>query len=513
MIDSLPGRPTSLWLDTTPATTYDPLPGDVTADVCVIGAGITGLTAALLLKRAGRRVVVVEMDRVAAGVTAYTTGKVTSLHGLHYTQVRSRFGADGARTYAEANEGALALIARLVRDGDIDCDFRRKPNVVYTEDPAERDRVRDEVEAARAAGLDASYTEQTDLPWPVAGAVRVGDQAEFHARRYLLTLAGEVHGDGGAIHERTRAVSVDDGEPCRVVTDRGEVIAGDVIVATHYPMLDRGLFFARLSPERSYALACRVRGPLPQAMYLSTESPAHSVRTAPLDGEELLLVGGESHKTGQGGDTAERYRRLEAWARERFDVEEVLYRWSTQDAMPADGVPYVGLVSPVSRHVWTGTGYRKWGITNGTAAAMILADAIEGRGNPWASTFDANRFKPLAAAPTLLKENLNVGAHFVGDRLASPDGESLEDLARGEGGIVVVDGERSAAYRDEDGTVHVLSPTCTHLGCFVTWNRAERSWDCPCHGSRFDAVDGHVIQGPAVHDLERRDLEDLGRTG
>ncbi|MEA2291593.1 MAG: hypothetical protein QOF17_613 [Solirubrobacteraceae bacterium] len=506
MSDSLPGRPVSLWLDTAPATTYEPLPGDVTADVCVVGAGITGLTAALLLQRAGRTVVVVEMDRVAAGVTARTTGKLSSLHGLHYAQVRSRFGADGARAYAEANEAALALIARLVRDGDIDCDFRRKANVVYAEDPADAERVRDEVEAARAAGLDAELVEETDLPWAVAAAVRLGDQAEIHARRYLLALAGAVHGGGGAVHERTRATAIHDGEPCRVVTDRGEIAARDVVVATHYPMLDRGLFFARLSPERSYALACRVRGAPPPGMYLSTESPAHSIRSAPLDGEELLLVGGESHKTGQGGDTAERYRRLEAWARERFDVEEVLYRWSTQDAMPADGVPYVGLVSPVSRHVWTGTGYRKWGLTNGTAAAMILTDAIQGRDNPWASTFDSNRFKPLAAGPTLVKENVNVGAHFVGDRLAAPDAGSLEALAPGEGGIVAVDGDRSAAYRDEDGTVHVLSPTCTHLGCLVSWNRAERSWDCPCHGSRFDAVDGHVIQGPAVHDLERREV-------
>jgi Rieske Fe-S protein len=290
------------------------------------------------------------------------------------------------------------------------------------------------------------------------------------------------------------------------VTDRGDITARDVVVATHYPMLDRGLFFARLSPERSYVLACRVEGALPAEMYISTESAPHSIRSSPLDGEELLLVGGESHKTGQGGDTGERYRRLEAWARERFDVREVVYRWSAQDAMPADGLPYVGLVSLVSRHVWTGTGYRKWGLTNGTAAAMILADAIEGRENPWASTFDSNRFKPLAAGPTLVKENLNVGAHFVGDRLARADADSLEALEPGEGGIVVVDGDRSAAYRDEDGTVHVLSPTCTHLGCLVSWNRAERSWDCPCHGSRFDAVDGHVIQGPAVHDLERRAL-------
>lgn len=494
---------TSVWMDSAPATAYEPLPHDVEADVCVIGGGITGLTAAVLLKEAGLTVAVVEMDRIAAGVTARTTGKLSALHGLAYRQLRSRFGADGARVYAEANQAALELIARWVRDRAIDCDFRRKPNFTYAEDDAAA--IEEEVEAAGAAGLRASFTTETDLPWPVAGAVRVEDQAEFHARRYLLALADGLPGDGSAIYERTRAHSVSDGSPCRVRTDHGEVVARDVIVATHYPMLDRGLFFARLSPERSYAIAARLRGPVPQGMYISTESPAHSLRAVPYGGEELLIVVGESHKTGQGGDTAERYAQLEAWARERFDVAEVPFRWSTQDAMPADGLPYVGRVSLVSKHVWTAAGYRKWGLTNGTAGAMILADLIRDAPNPWAATFDSNRIMPLAAAPTIAKENVNVGVHFLLDRFRPPGTGSLDALAPGEGAIVSVDGERAAAYRDDDGVVHAVSPTCTHLYCHVTWNAAERSWDCPCHGSRFD-VDGRVIQGPAVDDLSRKEL-------
>jgi glycine/D-amino acid oxidase-like deaminating enzyme/nitrite reductase/ring-hydroxylating ferredoxin subunit len=484
---------TSLWMATAPATTYEPLAHDAEVDVCVIGGGITGLTAAVLLKEAGLTVAVIEIDRIAAGVTAYTTGKVTALHGLVYAQVRSRFGADGARVYAEANTAALELIA----DRAVDCDFRRKAAVTYAQDEA--GELGNEVEAAREAGLDVELGD-AGLPWSVAGAIRLGGQAEFHARRYLLALAAAIPGDGSVIHERTRALGVDDGTPCVVKTDRGEVTARDVIVATHYPMLDRGLFFARLTAERSYCIAARASGPLPQDMYLSTESPSHSIRVAPHDGDELLIVGGESHKTGQGGDTTERYERLEAWARERFEVERVVYRWSTQDCMPADGVPYVGRLSPISRHVWTGSGYRKWGLTNGTAAAMILADLVRGNENPWAATFDANRFK-LGAAPTLLKENVNVGAHFFGDRLAPPDARSVDELEPGEGGIVKIHGNKAAAYRDEDGTVHALSPICTHLYCQVKWNAAERSWDCPCHGSRFD-VDGKVIQGPAVKDLE-----------
>jgi Rieske Fe-S protein len=240
-------------------------------------------------------------------------------------------------------------------------------------------------------------------------------------------------------------------------------------------------------------------------MYLSTESPSHSLRAVPHEGGELLIVGGESHKTGQGGDTTERYERLEMWARKHFPVTAVHYRWSAQDAMPADGIPYVGKLSPVSRHLWTASGYKKWGLTNGTAAALMLSDLVLGRENPWIATFDSNRFKPLAAAPTLLKENVNVGAHFFGDRLSPPDARSLEELGPDEGAIVSVDGEKVAAYRDEAGSVHAVSPTCTHLYCQVKWNSAERSWDCPCHGSRFD-VRGRVLEGPAVDDLPAKEL-------
>jgi glycine/D-amino acid oxidase-like deaminating enzyme/nitrite reductase/ring-hydroxylating ferredoxin subunit len=505
MPPTLPGRPTSVWMDTAPHTTYAPLDAPLAVDVCVVGGGILGLLTADLLKRAGRTVALLEADRVATGVTGYTTAKVTALHGLIYDQVRSRFGADGARHYAEANDAGLALIADRVAEDGIECDFRRRPALTYAEGDGDLDPLRREVDAAREAGLDAELVHDVDLPWDVAGAVRLADQAEFHPRRFLLAVADAVSGGGSHIFERTRVTGVDDGDPCRVRADTGaEVTAGAVVIATHYPTLDRGLFFARLSAERSYALGIRARGATPQGMFLSTESPSHSVRATPYDGGELLIVGGESHKTGT-SDPVARYAALEAWARERFDVEAVEYRWSAQDAMPADGIPYVGKLSPIARRVWTAGGFKKWGITNGAAAAIMLCDAILGRENPWAATFDANRFKPVAAAPALLKEGISVGAHFFGDRLAPPDVRSLEQLAPGDGGVVKVDGDKVAAFRDDDGVVHAVSPICTHLYCQVTFNAAERSWDCPCHGSRF-ATDGSVIQGPAVSPLERREL-------
>ena len=500
----MPYKPTSVWMDTTPHTTYSPPQGTLEVDVCVAGAGILGLLTAALLKRAGQTVAVLEADRVAAGVTGYTTAKVTVLHGLIYDHVRSSFGADGARHYAEANRAGLDLIARWAADHDIDCDLRRTSAFTYAEDPGDLGQLREEVDAAREAGVAAELVDAIELPWEVAGAVRLDDQLEFHPRRFLLPVADWIAGDGSHVCERARVSAVNDGDPCRVETeDGGVVLAREVVIATHYPTLDRGGFFARLSAERSYALGLRVRGPVPRGMFLSTESPSHSVRSTPHDGGELLIVGGESHKTGTGGDTTERYARLEAWARERFDVESVEYRWSAQDAMPLDGIPYVGRLSPAARHLWTASGFKKWGMTNGAAAAIMLADAITGDPNPWMQTFDANRFKPLASGARLLKETASVGAHFFGDRLGGPDLHSLEELAPGEGALVAHDGETVAAFRDADGRVSAVSPVCTHMYCRVSWNAAERSWDCPCHGSRF-APDGTVLQGPAVEPLERK---------
>jgi glycine/D-amino acid oxidase-like deaminating enzyme/nitrite reductase/ring-hydroxylating ferredoxin subunit len=505
---ALEGKTTSLWVDTAPETDYPVLTPRLHVDVAVLGGGIAGLTTALLLKRQGATVAVVEAGRVGAGVTAYTTAKVTSLHGIQYQSVEASFGADGARAYAEANEAGLGLVAGLIDELGIDCDFRRKPAFTYAEDASDLRTIEREVEAAKRAGLPASYTEETDLPWPVAGAVRVEDQAEFHPRRYLLRLAEAIPGDGSYVFERSRAIAVSGGEPVRVSTLRGELTADDVVVATHFPFLDRGGYFARMHPERSYGLGLYLKrgATAPQGMYLSTESPSHTVRSHPTARGEIVIAGGESHKTGQGGDTAARVARLERWARERFDVRSIEYRWSTQDNMPVDGVPFIGRLAPFQKRIWVATGFMKWGLTNGSAAALILSDLIAGRSNPWADLFDSTRFKPLASAKELVKENANVGMRFVGDHLGRPDARSVESLGPGEAGIVRRGAGKVAAYRTPEGELHTVSAVCTHLGCQVKWNEAETSWDCPCHGSRFHYT-GRVIQGPAVSDLAAKPAE------
>ena len=508
MTTTISGKPTSYWVDSTPETTHPQLDRDLNVDVAIVGGGMLGITAALMLKRQGAKVAVLEGGRVAGGVTAYTTAKVASSHGVHYAPMAKSFGDDAARDYGRAQQEALEYMAGLVEELTIDCDWRRKPSFVYAVDESERDRVEREFEATQAAGLPTSLvTEAPELPFPIVAAVRYDDQAEFHPRKYLMALAREVPGDGCFIFERSRVVQASDGDQARATTEQGfNVTADDLIVATHFPFMDRGLYFARQHPERSYAMGVYVDDHQVEGMYLSTESPAHTMRSIPTERGEMLLVGGESHKVGQ-ADEAERYAKLEAWAREHWNVREVAYRWSTQDNMPIDGVPFIGKVNPGAKSVWVGTGFRKWGLTNGTAAATILSELIGGRDCSYAHVFDSTRVGPLSAAKELIKENVNVGRRFFQDHLSRPDERSPGDLAPGEGGTVRVGVKKVGAYRDEDGTLHAVSTVCTHLGCAVVWNDAETSWDCPCHGSRFH-WDGKVLQGPAVKDLEPQSLDD-----
>jgi glycine/D-amino acid oxidase-like deaminating enzyme/nitrite reductase/ring-hydroxylating ferredoxin subunit len=498
---------TSAWLATRPEPrSFPTLDRDARADVAVLGGGIVGITTALLLQEAGLDVVLLEADRLAHGVSGHTTAKVTSQHGLVYARLRARFGAEGARTYAEANQAALEWIADRVASDAIECDFRRRPAYAYVTSERSRGKLEDEARAADEAGLPAWLAETVPLPFDLEAAVRFDNQAEFHAGRYLGALADRLAAAGARVFEHTRAVEViNDGD--RVVkTPGGDVTAGHVVVATHYPFLDRSLAFARVSPQRSYAILCRIAGALPEGMFISGDSPSRSVRAVPLEGEELLLVGGEGHKPGTGGDTRVRYRRLEAFAREHWDVRSVDYRWSAQDNTTLDGVPYVGPLTPWDGRVLMATGFAKWGMTGGTAAAIILADRVQDKENAWAGLFDPSRLTLRASARRFLTENAQVGLRFVGDRLMKPGLRSLEELRPGEGDIVRHDGEKVAAFRDDDGTVTAVAPVCTHLGCQVNFNAAERSWDCPCHGSRF-AVDGSVLHGPAVHRLERKPIE------
>ena len=491
----------SIWVATTPETDYPQLSTDVEVEVAVVGAGITGITTAVLLKRAGKRVALLDAKRIVRGATGYTTAKVTSGHGVVYTQLTETFGEDGARIYAESNQAAIERIAEL----GADCDFERKDNYVVAEKPEEREQLEREAETMRKLGLPASFVTETPLPYDVAGAVRLENQAQFHPRKYLLALAETIPGDGSHVFENTRAHFVNQSDPCVVETEQGNVRATDVILATHLPFMDRGFFFAKAHPHRSYAVAALIdRAKAPDGMFINAGVPTRSVRTI-RDGDRLLIqTGGQGHKPGRPGeDESEKYDALDDFLREHWpEAGPVEYRWSTQDYMSVDRVPFVGWLSRRSEHVYVATGFNKWGMTSGTVAAEILADAVLGKRNPWASLYDSKRLDLRASAPKLAKENATAGLLFFKQRLARGAKRSPEDLAPGEGALLTIGGLKRAVYKDDGGEVHVFSPVCRHLWCYVEWNEAERTWDCPCHGSRYTG-DGRVIQGPSVQNLRR----------
>lgn len=493
-------RNPSLWVATTEPGVFPTLSGDDRADVVIVGAGITGLSTARLLVEHGASVIVIDAGSICAGATGYTTAKITSLHGLTYRELADRFDEDRARLYGEANEAAIAEIARLVDADRIDCSFDRRAHIVYTTDPSRAESVTAEAELAARLGLPASASTLTELPFEVAAAIRFDSQAQFHPRAYCLGLAAAITEAGGRIFAHTRARHID-GDERVVVTDHGELRGDAVVVATHLPIKEMGAYFARTEPWRSYALAVTVDGDRPTDMYISADSPTRSLRTA----GDHLIVGGEGHKVGDAHDTTEHYRNLEAWARQHFNVTGVDYRWSAQDWAAADRVPYIGRMAGHDDGAYVATAFRKWGMTHGTIAAMIIRDLIAGRDNAWLEVYDATRIAPKQSLKGAIAENVDALKHFIGDRIGTGDRDTVDDLRPGDGAVVHVDRNAVAAFRDDDGTVQAVSAVCTHLGCLVSFNPAERSWDCPCHGSRF-ATDGSVIEGPAVDDLAAREL-------
>ena len=496
----------SVWNATAPSTSYAPLDRDLDLDVAVVGGGVAGLTTAWMLARAGLNVAVLEADRIAAGASANSTVKVTSGHVLRYSELERLHNEETARLYAESNQAAVEEIERHVADLSIDCDFERRRHVICAETQEEREAVEAEVAAERRAGLPAVFEGTTDLPFPVTGCLVLDGQAQFHPRKYLLGLAVAFVKAGGAIFEQTRVMDVDDGEPCIVTVDTGEVRAKDVVVATHFPIANRGLLFAKMTPVQEYAVAGTIDpSRSPADMYISAGSGGWSLRSADVDGRRLLIVVGEKHKVGEGGDTAEHYDALARWAQERFSVSDIRYRWTTHDLWPVDRLPYIGRIGRGMDHVHVATGFSAWGMTNGTVAGFVLRDAITGRRNEWAEIYDPVRRDITRGMGTFLRENMKVASHWIGDRLTAETGE-IDGLAAGEAAVLLGDhGEHIAAYRDESNAVHAVSAACTHLGCIVRWNGAERTWDCPCHGSRFD-IDGGVVSAPAVRRLETKEL-------
>ena len=493
--------PESLWIGTTSDTNYASLDDDTDVDVAIVGAGITGLTTAYLLRGHGLRIAVIEANRIAKGVSAHTTAKITSQHALKYYKMINAVGEEKAKQYAQANQSAIDLIDKIIHENNIDCDFKRVPAFVFTQDRNMIQKLEDETESALRLGLPAEYTETLDLPFGIEGAMKFTGQAYFHPRKYLLALAGLVEGEDCRIYENTRAVDIREGDPNIVVTDNGKKIRAKYVVqATRYPFFDKpGLYFARVYPQRTYLMALRIRGDFPEGMYISAEEPTRTLRPHAGSDISVVLVGGENHKTGHGKNLHNHYEIIRDFAKPMFDIESIPYRWSAQDYTAMDEIPFIGPMTSGRETIFVATGFDKWGMTNGTAAAMIISDLIIKGESPWEEVFSPSRFTPAASAKNFIKENFDVAVNLISGKLNIPEG--TEKIEKGNAEITEVDGYKVGVYRDNDGKLHYVSTTCTHLGCELKWNSAELSWDCPCHGSRFTYT-GEVIEGPALESIK-----------
>lgn len=492
--------PQSYWIASTTQNAYPALTENIKVDVAIIGGGISGISCAYMLNKEGVKTVIIEADRILKGTTGHTTAKITSQHGLIYSKIKKQMSEEFARQYAEANESAIRLIEQIAKDKQIECDLISQSAYIYTLQDKYVDKINQETKAASSLGIKAQFMEEIPLPFPVKAAVRFDNQAQFHPRKFLLPLADEYMNSGGKIFEQSRVVDIENDGPYVIITSSGnKVTAEKLIIASHYPLYNKaGLYFTRIYAERSYVVAVKAKDNYPGGMYIAAEESGHSFRNQVSDEGELILVGGEQHKTGQGEDTRENYEALKTFSEKTFIVEDIPYRWSTQDCMTLDGLPYVGHFTSKTPNMYIATGYCKWGMTNSIAAAMILKDLIINGRSPWQDVYDPSRQTALSSAKNFIVENLNVADKLIEGKLSQLP-EQVE-VKPGEGKIIKANGQRTGVYRDEQGILHTVDTTCTHMGCELNWNSAEKSWDCPCHGSRF-SYKGEVIEGPALKPL------------
>lgn len=492
--------PQSYWMESTSQPEFPVLNEDIKADIAIIGGGFVGISTAYLLNKHGIKVAILEADHILQGTTGHTTAKITSQHGLIYSKIKSQISDELAKQYADANESAIRMIEKIVVENKIECDYIPQSAYIYTLQNDYVNKIDDEVKAASSLGIKASFLKETPLPFPVKAAIRFDDQAQFHPRKFLLPLAKKITSNGSQIFEQSRVVNIEEDGDYILITSHGKkVTAKKVIMASHYPCYNKaGMYFSRIYPERSYVVAIKAKQTYPSGMYITAEDPGRSLRSQMSKHGELILVGGEHHKTGQGKDTVKHYEALIDFANETFTVEDVPYRWSTQDCMTLDDIPYVGHFTSKTPDMYIATGFGKWGMTNSIASAMILSELIVNGSSPWQDVYTPSRQTISASAKNFVVENLNVAKELISGKISSQKQDI--DIQPGEGKVIEANGQRAGAYRDEQGTLHVVDTTCTHMGCELNWNSAEKSWDCPCHGSRF-TYEGDVVEGPAVKPL------------
>jgi glycine/D-amino acid oxidase-like deaminating enzyme/nitrite reductase/ring-hydroxylating ferredoxin subunit len=469
----------------------------------VVGGGIAGLTTAVLLVEAGKDVFLLEKERIGEGASARSTGKLTSLQGLPYGKMDSRLGENATKRYVQGQEDGKRLVEEWVKKHAIDCDLKNVDHVVFRSHDSDEEAIQEEIAITKKLGLSTEPVDEIDLPFELCEGIRCRDQLQLNPFRYLEGLKGLAQSKGVKIFEESPVVDIQDGDPAIVRTSASSVKADHVVIATHFPVHDPGMFFSRAEQRRSYIMAAKVKEiPFDNMYLLLDKDEFYSLRGYQKNNDErYIVVCSGKHVVGRVSDTEKYYVQIEQFLRKNFEIESIEYRWSTQDVYTVDGLPFVGLPTPFSKNIFSATGFKGWGLTNGTLAGHLLSDAVQDAESKTANVFSPTRFPaPAHSAAAMFKQNLKSAKGFVSG-LVESEQKRVDDLLPGEGAILVLDGKRKAVSRDETGELHIHSPICTHLGCTVKWNSAEKSWDCPCHGSRFNSWQ-KVLNPPATKPLE-----------
>ncbi|MGF7079378.1 FAD-dependent oxidoreductase [Mucilaginibacter sp. UYCu711] len=475
---------------------------DKVYDALIVGGGITGVTTALLLQKAGKQTIIADAHTTGFGTTGGTSAHINTFADTTYKEAESAFDEEGAQLFADAIREGYALIKATIYDLKIDCDYENKPGYIYAETDDQVKQLGDIYDGAVKVGVAVNYTEDVPTPVPYKKALIFEYQAQFHPLKYLQSLQQAYLAAGGIISENTLITGIETTEGVHTAASANiSVRAKAVVYATHMPP-NINLFNFECAPYRSYVIAVKLKsGNYPDALIYDTQEPYHYVRSHTIDGQQLLLVGGLDHKTGH-EDAEKAFADLEKYTRKYYNVSSIKYRWSSQYYVPVDGLPYIGQMPLAADGIYCATGYNGNGMMLGSIAAKILSDLVRKRPNKYQDLFSPSRVKPIDGFSEFVKENADVAYHFVTDRVNIHETDSLKRLQPGTGKVVEVNGEKIAAYRDDAGTIHALSPVCTHAKCIVNWNGEEKSWDCPCHGARYD-IEGKVLTGPATRDLPK----------
>ena len=492
-----------LWIETTKnKSNFKTLNGNEETEICVIGGGLFGLTTAYYLTKCGKKVIVLEKGEIGSKVSGNTTGKITSQHDLFYAHLIDDYGEDYAKKYLEANEKAIENIKQIIKEEQIDCDFSMQKSYVYTTKEDEVLEIQKEVAVVNKLGKNAKFVNKIDLPIKIKGAIEFEGQAQFHPRKYMLGLANSIEKQN-KIYQYTTVTDVEkNGEKYKVYTDKGSVEAKYIVMASHFPIINMpGFYFVKMYQSTSYLIAVETKLQLPQGMYINVKEPMYSFRTANYNGKEILLIGGVGNKTGEPIEDNSHYEKLEKKAREMYPDCKILYRWNTRDCISLDKIPYIGEFSNLMKNVYVGTGFKKWGMTSTNVAANIVTDKIMGNKNKYEEIFTATRMKPIKnrwEVENILKQTVN----SIALNKFKIEPYSIEQIKNDNAAIIEINGDNIGVYKDAKGEVYAVKPNCSHLGCLLSWNNLDKTWDCPCHGSRFDYM-GRNIYEPAIKNLEK----------